>query len=199
MGLLIILLIVVVILICKSSSETSSRPNATSTPVREQTPAPKKSVPPTGRVMNWDNTSDICFALGAFIAGLHAGGWIGAYENGTLGFDIRNFSTTFNSIHERVPSDVIDFLAKNPYILKKKQVGEHTLLEIEFSKSFTIASPRTKENIERAALNTLQTVQTNLLEGANKTIEITGAGKPLTFRIDAPEYTASKTLWINMN
>ena len=191
MGFLFFLVLVFTLIVLCDQSSTSKTPKNNSAPPQHQTQVVKKTVPPTGRSMSWDKTEDISFALGCFISGLGAGGWIGAYEDGTLIFNIRNFSSTFSSIHEKVPSDVIDFLAKRPSILKRQQVGEHTLFQIEFSKSFPISYPR-----EHAIYSILNIVQANLLDGVRLTKEITGVGKLPSVCIESHANTDSKELWI---
>lgn len=194
-----VLLLVVFFLVASTPVSTSkvsptTRPSSTTTPKQEY--ATKKTVPPIGKKLSWDNISDISFALGSFMVGLDASGFIGAYENGTLGFNIRNFTPAFSSINDRVPSDIIEFLAMNPSIIKRKQVGDTTIYQLEFSRSFPIISPKTRENIEKSTEDILKIIQRNLQDGANMTTEITGVARRFSFRIESPEYTASKTLWI---
>ena len=81
-------------------------------------------------------------------------------------------------------------------ITKQTQIGEITAYQLEFSKSFPITPPRTKENIEKATEDILKIVQENLQAGANKTTEVTGNTRVFSFHVESPEYTASKTLWI---
>lgn len=195
-----LLFFVVIIGIFVFAAMTSTSSSSTPSPSPAQPPQAnvvKKTVPPIGKELSWNSNADICFALGSFMAGLNASGWIGAYENGTLGFDIRNFSSTFDKIHDRVPSDIIDFLARNPSILKRKQLGDHVFLEIEFNRTFNIAQPRTAENIAKSAMSTLEIVKANLQEGANKTAEITGVKKQFSFRVEEPAYSSHKILWID--
>ena len=180
------------------SNGTSSTPivNSSPTTIPNQKYTVKKTVPPIGKKLSWDNIADISFALGSFMAGLDASGYIGAYENGTLSFNIRNFTPAFNRINERVPTDIIEFLAMNPSIIKRKQVGDTTLFQIEFTRSFPVNSPKTRENIAKSAEDILKIIQKGLQEGANSSFKLTGTTRIFAFRIESPEYTASKTLWI---
>ena len=194
-----VLLLIVFFLVASTPVSTSKvSPNTSPSPATapKQEYASKKTVPPIGKELSWDNISDISFALGSFMVGLDASGFIGAYENGTLSFNIRNFTPAFSSINERVPSDIIKFLALNPSIIKRKQIGDTAIYQLEFSRSFPVISPRTKENIERSTEDILKVIQRNLQDGADRTTEITGVARHFSFRIESPEYTASKTLWI---
>ena len=186
-------IVVIGIIVLLSNVDTGSESTTAKT---TQTTVIKKVIPPIGKKLSWDSIEDICFALGSFMACMNANGFIGAYENGTLGFNIRNITPTFHTRHERVPSDILEFLARNPSILKQTQIGEITTYQLEFSKSFPITPPRTKENIEKATEAILKIVQENLQAGANKTTEITGNTRVFSFHVESPEYTASKTLWI---
>lgn len=190
----IVIIVIVVLYKMSDSSAPTTKPSTTPPSTHEHTVI--KSVPPIGKKLSWDNTEDICFALGSFMACMNANGFIGAYENGTLGFNIRNITPTFHTRHERVPSYILEFLARNPSILKQTQIGEITAYQLEFSKSFPITPPRTKENIEKATEDILKIVQENLQAGANKTTEVTGNTRVFSFHVESPEHTASKTLWI---
>lgn len=195
--LLFVVIFIFVLFRVGSDSGNTSNTNATPATTLKQENTAKNTVPPIGKELSWDSTADICFALGSFIAGLGASGWIGFYENCTLTFNIRNFTKTYNSIHEKVPSDIIKFLAENPSILTKEAIGNQIFYEIEFKRTFPNDISKTGGDIRIAISNILATAQDSLNQGANKTIELTGKGKHLSFRIESPKYTASKTLWID--